>query len=44
MKDLNGFILNWTLLNFLDVYGKNPCKKKKVYKNVSTNKKNPEYI
>ena len=29
MKGLHGFISNWTFLNFLNIYGKNPCKKKK---------------
>ena len=44
MKGLHGFILKWTFLNFLDFYEKNPCKKKKVGKIVSTNKKNNEHI
>ena len=33
MKGLHSFILNWTFLNFLDFYEKNPCNKKKVGKN-----------
>ena len=33
MKGLHGFILNRTFLNSLDLYEKNPCKKKKVGKN-----------
>ena len=33
MKGLHGFMLNCSFLNFLDVYEKNPCKKKKVGKN-----------
>ena len=33
MQGLNGFILNWILLDFLGFYERNPCKTKKVHKN-----------
>ena len=44
MKGLHGFVLNWNLLNFLGVYKKKTCKKKKVGKNCFGEQKNPEHI
>ena len=38
---LHGFILNWTVLNFLDFYENVPCKKKKVRKNCFDKQEKP---
>ena len=44
IQGLHGFILNWTILNFLDFYEKGLCKKKKVCKNCLDKQENPVKI